>query len=368
MKRPMLSICSTSKPCDDPRMYQKLAHSFGQTNKYEINIIGFGPKNIENEKNISFYSIKEDTEINNGRLQRLKKIMGLWRRFKPSVLVICSPDLLIPAIMVRLQSGCRIIYDMQENYPINALFHKNQPFGKRHLLAFATWLIEIASYPFLSKILLAEKVYLTQKPILARNALVLENKFAGMPQIASAKQIDLQKPLRFIYTGTMSKLHGTDLAIDFFLKIHQLLPTTRLTLIGHCHNTSFAAMLRDKTAGHSSIRLQIEDEPIAHKRIITELKQSDLALISYKKNKSFKGKIPTKYYECAALAIPMLIHHESPYWLPFEEDIAIRCDFNAMYLEESLNSIKEKVFFKNHYAKDEFDWHESYQTILTKLV
>ena len=52
-----ISIISILKPVNDTRMFEKFGLSLGQTNKYDVNIIGFKSKKIKKIKDVRFYPI-----------------------------------------------------------------------------------------------------------------------------------------------------------------------------------------------------------------------------------------------------------------------------------------------------------------------
>ena len=57
MAKKGIASISVLKPVTDSRAFEKVATSLAQTNKYEINIIGFWTKKIPDHSNIRFHPI-----------------------------------------------------------------------------------------------------------------------------------------------------------------------------------------------------------------------------------------------------------------------------------------------------------------------
>ncbi|MCK5102291.1 MAG: glycosyltransferase, partial [Cyclobacteriaceae bacterium] len=57
MTKKVIAIISVLKPVDDTRNFEKIARSLSNTNKYDINIIGFSTINIPSYPNIAFHPI-----------------------------------------------------------------------------------------------------------------------------------------------------------------------------------------------------------------------------------------------------------------------------------------------------------------------
>jgi hypothetical protein len=63
MSKKVVAILSVLKPVDDTRNLEKIASSLGNTNKYDINIIGFEAKNLPDVQNITCHPIIQFRQI-----------------------------------------------------------------------------------------------------------------------------------------------------------------------------------------------------------------------------------------------------------------------------------------------------------------
>jgi glycosyltransferase involved in cell wall biosynthesis len=321
-----IAITSHLKPIDDQRHFLKLAISMAKTNKYEVNIIGFGTKNIENNENIQFLSLEpyQSPFINRlvSSLRILKKVIQL----KPSIWIGNHPELLIVMIAYRILFGGKIVYDLQENYKLNLIHQHQYSRFFKYIAAYALRAMEYISKPFISGYILAEQVYATQLAFTKSKYVILENKAIEGIHVKAEIDLAIEKPTKFIFTGNISEISGADKAIMLFKNLKAANKDLELKLVGHCPNRDFYLKLLRLIDNDKAITLIVSNEPLPYFTIYNHLINSHLAILAYSQNTSNEGKFPTKYYEYNAYQIPYLIDSDSA-WRYLEGDYGISITF-----------------------------------------
>ncbi len=315
--KPKILIASILKPVDDVRLYYKFGQSLAQTNKYEVNIIGFVSKKALTDENIKTYPIFFFGRLSIKRVFAPIKFLVYTIKVKPKVLIVSTPELLIVSLLYKIIFGSKIIYDVQENYTMNVTYGTNYPPIVKQLIKNAISLSEWVSSYFIDYYFLAEKVYQQQlKFIRNRPAITILNK-AIKPidwHIKGSNFMDKSKAIKLIISGTIGDTYGTLSGIEFFQQFKKHYRQASLTIIGYSANSSFLREVKHLCQSDTSIKLITANVPINHKHIIEEIKKSDLALMPYELNDNLSSRIPTKLYEYLAYGVPMLIPNNAQ-WL-----------------------------------------------------
>jgi glycosyltransferase involved in cell wall biosynthesis len=314
MNKKAIVIASVLKPVDDSRNFEKIGRSLAQTNKYEINIIGFSTKNKIDAKNITFHPHGPFNRISLSRILSPLKIFAKTLKLKPYIVIVNTHELLWVMCLYKIIFGCLLIYDIQENYYRNIRYTNTFPWPFRLPLAAYVRLKERLCNTIVDYYLLAEINYFKDLRFLQKRATIIENKTTLKPVSIYKPIPHSQSKINFIYTGTISKNYGIFDALVFIEKIRNAKIEIKLIIAGYCAKRSTLKLLKEKIAGKDHIKLIGGDNPIPHSQIIELLRQSDFALLPYVLDRSIIRCIPTKLYECIALKIPMIIR-PNPLWL-----------------------------------------------------
>lgn len=316
-KIPLL-IASTLKPIRDVRAFGKLARSLGETNTYELNIIGFSPKKPESEPGIRFFSSMGHFGSRPDRLLSQLRFLECLLQVRPKIMICCSYELLPLASFWKPFLDYKLVYDVQENYRANLDLNPTlSPTAKSR----AAKLIQSAEdTDRIDLFLLAEKCYLSEMPE-KRPCLVLENKFRGEVQPTQPIQFLDRRSFRFCIIGTITPAFGIWEAVTWFETILPTYPKSTLEIIGHCPLGDFGAKLAQASRQNPQIKLRLDSAPTAHEALIHALKKADFALLPYQSHPAIDGKMPTKLFECAALGIPVLVS-PNPIWEDFLKPFA----------------------------------------------
>jgi hypothetical protein len=310
MKR--ILIASVLKPINDPRAYAKLALSLRETNKYHLNIIGFFAKNTPKESNPVFTSIFSKHRLHYSRWLAPFGFLKHVKSYKPDLVVVTTFELLPFAVWAKKRYGFKLIYDVQENYALNAGTHKTLPLNLGQLAAKAITYIESKAAGYVDHFLLAEKCYQEELGFL-HNYTVLENKYAGEVTQTAPYKLDLTKPFEFLISGTLAEVYGIEAAVNWFKIIQQKWPHARLHILGHITTKSFGKRLQLLIQDNPQIRLTGSSTPLPYPQIQAAVKMADIILLPYQQTTSIRYKIPTKLFESLALAKP-IIHSPNQLW------------------------------------------------------
>ena len=120
-------IASTLKPISDPRAYEKIGKSLAATGTYEVVILGSVDNSVVATNKISFlpHPIANMNFI--GRLMLPFKILRNAFKLRPEILIITTHELLIIGALLKLSTGLKLVYDIQENYNFNLRYQRIYP-------------------------------------------------------------------------------------------------------------------------------------------------------------------------------------------------------------------------------------------------
>lgn len=311
-KIPLL-IASTLKPIRDVRTHDKLALSLGETNTYELNIIGFSPKKPESEPGIRFFSSMSHFGSRKDRVMSQLRFLKCLLTVRPRILVCCTYELLPIAATMKPILGYKLVYDVQENYVAN--LDLNPSLSSKTKARAARLIRKAEAVKSIDLFLLAEKCYAEEMPE-KKPFLILENKFQG--EIRTTKPFTFlgKKDFRFCISGTITPAFGTLDAVAWFREILKKYPESSLEIVGHCTLESLWEQLTQLDNEIPQLNLQISLSPIPHEVVFEAMDKADFALLPYQNHPAIAEKMPTKLFECAALGTPVLIS-PNPIWEEF---------------------------------------------------
>ncbi len=344
MKKQRIVLASVLKPVDDTRMFEKMAKSLSSNPDYEIFIIGYPSQKEPRHHSIQFISHPNFNRLSLRRLLTPLFILRKGYKVKPDVFIVNTHELLIVAVAFRILFGCRIIYDVQENYWRNILWTDTFPSLVRPLLACWVRGKEILLSGFFHLFILAEKGFEKEMKFFGNKFIVVENKSLlpkGFKRTKSGETINL------LFSGTISESTGVFEAIRLATGLYQEDRSVRLLIIGYCARLSTLKKLEDAILDKSFISVIGGDHLVSHEEIISHIARSDFGFVYYPTSPHTENKIPTKLYEYLSAALPVLIQD---YW-PWVElcapyPAAIPIDFNSPVDAASLiNKMRQIRFY-----------------------
>ena len=354
-------IASALKPVDDVRAYWKLSQSMAKTNKYEVNIIGNRGKKEEDEENIKFHAHRLNRTHWINRMLIREFILFKILRIKPSVLIITTHELINTALLAKLLIGCKVVYDVQENYGLN-LRVINYSFAKGVIASLIRWKENLSKY-FIDQFWLAEKCYSEELPFTRKNGLVIENKAFDFPQ--STRQ---NIPLKMLFSGTISEYGGVKKAIELFRHFQNVDKESTLLVIGQVHDPSLKEWLEDEQKNTVGLKLNIASDPIPHDEILDAIADANLGVIGYQPSEVNHRKIPTKLYEYSRYMLPYLVY-KNTLWSQVGQELggSIPIDFEHSDADKILKLLKNATsLFPEHYP-DEATWENESSKMIESL-
>jgi len=362
MSKKVIVIASVLKPVDDTRNFEKIATSISNTNKYEINIIGFCPKILPAKTNIIFHPVFKFERLSLKRLFAPIKTFQILLKLKPELIIVTSHELLVVMCINKILFGTKIIYDIQENYYRNILYSGAYSVLFKYPLALLTRWIEWLSKPFVDQYLLAEKVYQEQLVFAKNKSEILENK--ALRPLKTLQKTDRKNNVTtFIYTGTIASHYGIFEAIDFIRHISQSHPTVELIIIGYAPSKKIFKKVLSEIKDLDYIKILGGDNLVPHSQILNELINADFCLMPYQQNKSTEGRIPTKLYECLALEKPVIISPNDAWnQIVIDNKAGIIHDFTSKSIPDVLST--STSFYGNNLNK-KYLWESEESKLLT---
>ena len=351
-------IGSVLKPVDDVRHYHKIAKSL-VVKDTEFHIFGYHSGAKPELENITFHPAKPFKRISLGRIISYIRFLFLGLKIKPDIIICCTHELLKTSVQLRILTGAKIIYDVQENYYSNIIHTDAFPKIFRYPIAWVVRLNEIVSSWFVSHFLLAEKCYLDELTFVnEKNSTIIENKLKIEGFQTSNFKLQTSN---FLITGTLGLHYGTKEGVEFFKNINKIKPETTLEIIGVCRENSLKTEIE-------KLKLEIvniDTKPIPYAEIIKALKKGGIALLPYQPNKSTKNRIPTKFYEYLYYKIPMIVQKNNiweEFLTPYKAAIFI--DFNNYKIDEVNSQIENYEFYSRKEVGNEILWDSEEEKLL----
>lgn len=351
-------IASVLKPVDDVRSYWKLSQSMAKTNKYEVNIIGNTGKKELNASNIKFYP--HSLNRRNWSKRLFLRPLILWRvlKIKPELFIISTHELLLIALIAKWTTGCKIIYDVQENYKLNLSLIN--PTILRNLAASLVRWKEDLSKHYVDQYWLAEACYMQQLSFTKEKALILENKAFDY-----AIEKRNHSPIQLLFSGTVSEYSGIKRALILHKEILKLEVKATLHIIGQVHDKRLANWLKEAQEGDPSIELTISENPIPYPLILKAISQANIGVIGYTPNAVNKEKTPTKLYEYSRYHLPYIVETNTK-WSELGAKLggAIPVDFASLDCQNILEIYKKSESnFPSKYPEESKWEYESLRLI-----
>ncbi|MCS6820722.1 MAG: hypothetical protein NZ551_02535 [Microscillaceae bacterium] len=365
-------LASTLKPCDDVRMYHKIACTLAEANPQELfYVLGFEAEvPIDKPKNIVFLPMFQFKRL------AWKRLFANWILFRnllkiqPNMLIICTFELLPASVLYKFfqylkGKKIRLVYDIQENYFANVLYtNKHYPWGIQHVLAWAIRMVEWVCSFWINDYFLAERCYESELKYLHKgNFLLLENKvLPHFFQPLANNEID-KRNYHLALVGTISASYGLWQAIEFAEKLYSQIPTIRLYITGNCPVTQEYTELLELSLQKKFLVLNVKNKPLPYSEIVRTMQKASVILMPYKPQRNILHRIPTKMFECLFLQKIMLIQQNDfwkKYLQQFDFKSAIFIDFYQTYHVQSIwQRLQNELFYQspnNNYSL--FTWQK----------
>lgn len=348
-------------------MYEKLGASLSKLHDTNIHICGYeAPVPLKAPANVFFHSLFNFKRLSPGRATAQVKYYKLLKKLSPTLIIVCTHELLFISYLYCSKYKCKLVYDVQENYKLNLLKQHNYNSLTKRLLAFGVEKIEKLTSAKVSHFLLAEKSYATELSFIDDRFTLIQNKYKK-PHDFYEKPTPVflkDKALKFIFSGTIAEEYGIYEAITLAEEFHKLDSRTSLTIIGYCAKNETWQRVQNLTKGKRFIKVIGGDKLLPHTDIIHEIRSSNVGLLPYQPNESTFSCIPTKLYEYMAYGLPILIT-ENPIWhtLVKHNDAGVSIDFRNTNVPRLEQLLQGNEFYSLGIPKDIF-WDDEEKKLL----
>jgi glycosyltransferase involved in cell wall biosynthesis len=300
-KKKKIVIASVLKPVDETRMYGKMATSLANVG-HEVHVYGNTGSGAQPNGNIFLHEHVLRGRLSLKRLLVAWQLLRKWLVVKPDVLIVCSHELLIAALVYKSLRPVKLLYDVQENYYLNILHTKAFPVFIRWLLAGYVRLKEKVSALFFDHFFLAESVYIEQLNFIKSAYSIIPNT-VPKPKLARLK---LHGYSQWLFSGTLAETTGVYKVIELVKALHSVDTSIRLTICGFAPSNSEQRRIRMLCNDLDYISLIGIEDPVSHKEIVEAIQQANIGFIYYPPAAHTAGRIPTKFYEYSSLDLSIL--------------------------------------------------------------
>jgi len=302
-------LAHTQKPPSEARIFDKLAYSLSFFSNLKLYIFGgnnFGKDDFAYEiVLLPIFSTRRNL------IYRLFNIWNCWchlYKIKPDVVIVCSPDLLVPAVVYKVVYSKMLIFDIQENFGLNLKFQKSYRRLSWINLQQITGLYFSWFYPFVDRFWLAEKIYEDQLVLTKGSSLVFENRVSEKWRSKSAYNFigPSGEDIVFLFSGVITVDSGILRAIDFYYAFQNRIPKARLIISGYIPNHILKSKIQNLAKQNKGIEILNEGKWVSSLNMWDLYKKTDVVFISYVETEANNGKVATKFFEAQFAGKPVL--------------------------------------------------------------
>lgn len=367
MHKKQLLIASVLKPIDDTRMVEKLGFSLDKINGFQINIVGFCGK-IPTNSNLKFFPLFNFRRLD--ILRRLSapiKFYSKLRKIKPSIIILETHELLLPAIIYKKFNNATVIYDIRENYFLNIKNGSGFSTLTRDLVAFWVRAVEKLCSKYIDHFFIAESIYKDQIKFIHNRFTYLPNAFNdAFNESVLTKHKKERNKYQVLFSGTIALETGIRESINLINKLHQLDDRYKLVVRGYCSNHDLFISLQKEIFSLEHIDYPQENKLIPHSEILDAIQLSGFGFIHYHALPQFEGKIPTKFFEYLSSNLPIILYDNKRF-------VDIETGTNSIiHLEQGIDEDLQKIIqFRSpkniNDVPKHFLWN-NYEPILISIV
>ncbi len=356
----VIILSSILKPWNEVRIYERMARSINRLDDVEIHVSGTPPDSeFKPEPTIFPHELFATKNRKRSRLKKGLETFRIWKELKPDLIIITTPELIPWAVLLKLFSSVKVIYDVQEHYQKNITFQRVYVGWKKQLLLLTIWIIEHQLGKLMNGYFLAEKSYLHQLPFKHSLCAIVENKTANITIEEPLKDKDL-----LLFTGIISDYSGIRQAVEIYKKLKANHFDLRLRIAGFSYNNDHIVWLKEEAQKDSSIELIGINKFVDHHIIVESILKASLGIICHEYSELSSERIPTKLYEYSHYQLPFLVQEHTT-WSEVGTALggAIPMNFESPLEEyptwKDLTSKKEIIF-----KQDKSAWGEEEREFL----
>lgn len=229
------------------------------------------------------------------RLRRHVQSYRHLRKLQPAIVHIHDPELIPIGYALRVVDGCKVIYDMHENYT------GRKKRGGRMLRVLENW-----CFGWVDHVVLAESSY--ERILTGRSTPSTAILNYTLPS-ARLHEKDGAAPLTLIYTGTISNCRGLGHMIDLASEIKRAGLPWRIKIVGVSHlpaeRMEAERRIREEELGSVLERVGW-DTYVPWDKLAVHYAHADVGLALFEPLPNHTGSILSKFYEYIYFGIPVV--------------------------------------------------------------
>jgi glycosyltransferase involved in cell wall biosynthesis len=251
-----------------------------------------------------------------------RKILREALALRADVYQVHTPELLGVAIKLRRKlPGCRVVYDMHEDYAANILHAGYYSPTTQRILSTSVRRAEMDFGKKGDGVIYAEECYGNLLNVEQGRHITIRNKYNPPAHPASPQLPDFRY---LLHTGTLAGNWGVHKAFDVWLALRRHFDIG-LVFAGHGHDLGLVAALRARAKREGlehRFRIYGGNEYLPYPSIPPLIENCLAGLALYEVTQNIEHRIPTKFYEFMAHRKPLLFT-AYPEW----EEMNDRYDF-----------------------------------------
>jgi len=304
----MIHICHLSVL--NPLKHSRIFNRWGLCAKQlgcRVSILAQGERSQGEDSGIMLYGNGNFSRLSLRRLffsfSQRKRVLEM----EADIYVLHSPELLGLGRWLKRKSKAKIVYDAHEDYAKNILHATHYPAFLKKPLAAWTRKQEVKALDYLDALVYAEDCYEGMLPVEKKRRYVFRNKFSPPSPVKGKPLVDVSQPY-MLTTGTLAWPWGIRESFDLWRVLCRQRPL-RWIVAGHGYNESVLKFL-EKEVPQSEFgeyfTLIGGRSYVEHGQIVELIRNCLFGTALYHLLPQIRGKIPTKFYEFAALGRPLL--------------------------------------------------------------
>ena len=308
MDTPAVCILSTVHLCFDVRMFQAEARTLARAG-FELTLIALEDPTPSPTGGIRILAQPRPRH----RLQRMLstlRVLRLARAQPVELYVFHDPELLPAALVLKLLTGRRLVYDVHEDVPASIRNRAWLPRPLRPVVARIYQLLEGLALPFIDGLTLADHAY--QKYYRGRHTLTVLN----YPLMTYADLHEERRPgsrPTLVYAGSITALRGLYEMIELVRRLRPAFPDLLLRLVGPVgsaaeKNRAEELITRHDLGGHVEFT-----GLVSHLQVHHHILDADVGLALLHPDPNYVNSLPTKMFEYMMMGRPVVVAN-FPMW------------------------------------------------------
>lgn len=303
-------------PAVHSRIFFKESRSL-QRAGFEVSIVGQDPgKDPFVKEGVRIIPLAPFRRLSPRRISIKSRILSLALAEQADAYHIHSPELIDLALRIRKRRPeAKIVYDVHEDYDLNIRFGGYYPRLIKGRLGKFVRKKEKAFARIADGIIYAEDCFnnILQAP--EEKVITVLNKFQPPKSLPAIEWPPLP---RLLYTGTIAENWGIRESLNLWKELNDYRPVD-LRVAGHSQDPDLIFRIQQFVRSNglqSHFSMLGGNEYLPFEKILQEIASCSLGLGLYTPRTNLRERIPTKFYEFAAMGKPLLFT-DNPTWNQF---------------------------------------------------